>query len=656
MAALNSNQPATARAGSHSSANGIINTNDLFDSPPQDFEFNEEAEYDFDLDEEADDADEDNVSPDSNGHLHDKRKSMDGKGDDDEGGGKRREGDDKTSKKPGRKPLTSEPTSVGYLDSDRGHPLTLVQKRKAQNRAAQRNFRERKEKHLKDLETKVEDLEKASDASNHENGLLRAQVERLQVELKEYRKRLSWVSSNNPARTQQSPTNYASQMKNGNTFNSDFQFEFPKFGDLPAVPSLNGNRGVAPARSSTLPSAAPNARVHSATARAALSSASPPSQSQQRSSNGSSPRYNAQSASPVSQQPPVKTHNDSIDSLTGLFSPSILEASRNPAYGYFPQTNAGVPQPGRATFDVGQASSFAAYASSSNTNSPASSSDAHHQTSSIGTSPEPSLSSPGQKQHDFSLNPISENQVSNTFGEDALCDQLQLACGCAEDPIPPMWKMSNGATIGSGLTPGFETNGINWLAQQNGGGFDPMLFGDYREPQDAGISQDFGSFFNDAFPLPDLGSPQHNFNELPTESMPKNDLLDKVDAIKDGEEVVPGEDRAKLMTCNKIWYVTPRISRHLQITDRVTGTAYNLWRNSATARSTWTTYAQNFGPRRGVLTVVQWLRRKMSKVSSPRPGERGRALELCLSLGLAVSQTAYDHVYMENQTDGKRSN
>ena len=638
MAALNSNQPATARAGSHSSANGIVNTNDLFDSPPQDFEFNDEADYDFDLDEDADDADEDNVSPDSSGHLHDKRKSIDGKGDDDEGGGKRREGDDKTSKKPGRKPLTSEPTSVGSTYSDRGHPLTLAQKRKAQNRAAQRNFRERKEKHLKDLETKVEDLEKASDSANHENGLLRAQVERLQVELKEYRKRLSWVSSNNPARTQQSTTNFGSQMKNAAPYNSDFQFEFPKFGDLPAVPSLNGNnRGVAPTRSSTVPSTTSNGRVHSATARAALSSASPPSQSIHRGSNGGSPQQHAQSASPVSQQPPVRNPNDSIDSLTGLFSPSILEASRNPAYGYFPQTNAGVSQPGRATFDVGQASSFAAYASSSNTNSPASSSDLHHQTSSMGTSPEPSLSSPGQKQHDFSLNPISENQVSSTFGEDALCDELQLACGCAEDPIPPMWKMSNRASVGSALTPGFETNGINWLAQQNGGGFDPMLFGDYREPQDAVISQDFGSFFNDAFPLPDLGSPQHNFNDLPIESIPKNDLLDKVDAIKDGmDEVVPGEDRAKLMTCNKIWYATVLFSRRSSITNRLTGTAYNPWRNSATARSTWTIYVQNFGPRRDVPVVVQWLRRKMWIAFLPKPDKRAQSLVACLSSVLYI--------------------
>jgi AP-1-like factor len=42
-----------------------------------------------------------------------KRKSMDGKEDDDESGRKRRESE--VSKKPGRKPLTAEPTSVGSL-------------------------------------------------------------------------------------------------------------------------------------------------------------------------------------------------------------------------------------------------------------------------------------------------------------------------------------------------------------------------------------------------------------------------------------------------------------------------------------------------------------------------------------------------------------
>jgi AP-1-like factor len=52
------------------------------------------------------------TSSDGDADIHDKRSHPDDDGDDEEGGGKRREGDEKTSKKPGRKALTSEPTSV----------------------------------------------------------------------------------------------------------------------------------------------------------------------------------------------------------------------------------------------------------------------------------------------------------------------------------------------------------------------------------------------------------------------------------------------------------------------------------------------------------------------------------------------------------------
>jgi AP-1-like transcription factor len=45
--------------------------------------------------------------------LHEKRKSLDDEENDDEGGGKRREGEG-GSKKPGRKPLTAEPTTVSF--------------------------------------------------------------------------------------------------------------------------------------------------------------------------------------------------------------------------------------------------------------------------------------------------------------------------------------------------------------------------------------------------------------------------------------------------------------------------------------------------------------------------------------------------------------
>lgn len=93
---------------------------DLSDeSPFLDYSLDGEGDDSFNYDGEGrmfDDLPEDDpagdILTDAYEHLHDKRKSIDGADDDDTGGGKRREGDDKTAKKPGRKPLTSEPTTV----------------------------------------------------------------------------------------------------------------------------------------------------------------------------------------------------------------------------------------------------------------------------------------------------------------------------------------------------------------------------------------------------------------------------------------------------------------------------------------------------------------------------------------------------------------
>ena len=176
----------------------------------------------------------------------------------------------------------------------------------------------------------------------------------------------------------------------------------------------------------------------------------------------------------------------------------------------------------------------------------------------MGTSPDPSLNSPSTKHTDGMLNPTDETQPSSTFtGETDFRAKLTLACSIANRSVPLLANLANNhSTLGSAYTSGYTPNSFNWLAQQNGGSFDPMLFGDYREPQDNIISQDFGSFFDDAFPLPDLGSPQHNFNDVTTdpEPAPRADLI-QADAVQAGEEhVLSGEDRAELMTCNKIWY------------------------------------------------------------------------------------------------------
>lgn len=51
------------------------------------------------------------------GENHDKRKASIEDEDEEEGTSKRREGDDKTAKKPGRKPLTGEPTTVWSIQA-----------------------------------------------------------------------------------------------------------------------------------------------------------------------------------------------------------------------------------------------------------------------------------------------------------------------------------------------------------------------------------------------------------------------------------------------------------------------------------------------------------------------------------------------------------
>ena len=62
--------------------------------------------------------------PTKDGEVHDKRKNPGDDESDDDGGSKRREGAEKTVKKPGRKPLTSEPTTV-CAPLPRWRPLNL---------------------------------------------------------------------------------------------------------------------------------------------------------------------------------------------------------------------------------------------------------------------------------------------------------------------------------------------------------------------------------------------------------------------------------------------------------------------------------------------------------------------------------------------------
>jgi len=82
---------------------------------------------------------------------------------------------------------------------------------------------------LKDLEVKVDELEKVTEKTSSENGVLRAQIDRLQSELASYKKRLasnSGLSGSPPSAAL--PNFIATSSLPSAT--SDFQFDFTKFG------------------------------------------------------------------------------------------------------------------------------------------------------------------------------------------------------------------------------------------------------------------------------------------------------------------------------------------------------------------------------------------------------------------------------------------
>ncbi|KAI4202438.1 MAG: hypothetical protein LQ346_001996 [Caloplaca aetnensis] len=472
--------------------------------------------------------------------LHEKRKN----GENEDGKNKRHEGNDKNSKKPGRKPLnSSEPTT----------------KRKAQNRAAQRAFRERKERHLKDLETKVEDLEKASEATNHENGRLRATVDRLNTEVKEYRKRLSMND------TAYSPPRALAPQFNQNISN-DFQFAFPKFGDLPGSTFMNngslakiGNSNKGPSRtpSGNVPGVVRAGSSSSGNAKSPVSSVLSPMEKSRKSSAGSTLMGGMQ-ASPTSFQ------GNGAEELSSLFSPSILAtASRSNSSDYmFPIIDKPTP-PGTKQYSTGPSSASNGgsnkhrASSTSMTASPSVSSVSHAgMDSSCGTTPEPSANSPEHhKPTEGTLNTISEESAPKPSMNDrnSFCDEWATACGNTMNPVPRSMSQSNQAPAppsGVVKSPAVDINGIDLMAQQNGGQFDPILFNDYRDTQNDLFDNDF---FNEAFLNQDFSTP-FNAPERATPP-PKTDLLQQVEAQQDsgGNEVVPGEDPKQFLSCDKLW-------------------------------------------------------------------------------------------------------
>lgn len=409
---------------------------------------------------------------------------------------------------------------------------------------------------MKDLETKVEDLEKESEDANHENTLLRSQVQRLQVELREYRKRLSWVSSGNGiSPSVGSVANGANSRGQSGLNNNDFNFEFPKFGDLPGAHIFN-NGSLTAARNNNKPQTSPNSATDYRNPKPIGSTSTEARQTPQSNNFGSgtsSPATNGKQYDELTGRKQRGNNALNADNLNGFLGNSSRSTVAQPAdtAGADKTNNSGFRSHGYGTSTV------------SNTDSPSASSESHQtHVSSMGTSPEPSLNSPTGKQNELGLNTINEENAGHGSieGEKSFCDKLGEACGNIKNPVPVSMATNNNGDVrapGPNYNAGNDFDGFDWFSQQNAGQFDPVLFGEYRDTQDAILSQDFGTFFEDAFPLPDLGSPFDNTQ------VGKKDPLIKPE---EDEEVVPADDKTKMMTCTKIWFVFSGLSCHSRLT------------------------------------------------------------------------------------------
>lgn len=351
-------------------------------------------------------------------------------------------------------------------------------------------------------------------------------MQRLQTELREYRKRLS-LNSTGLNRSPPLAGGFSSLLTNNGSTNNNFQFDFPKFGGLPGS-SIFDNGPLA--KTATKPTPISSANVptrQSSTGR----SLSPRSQANGSIANSPDNNGNAPSSNGVRH----------TNTLNGFFNALDHKAASAKDSAHTESSSSRVFQ-----FNSG---------SSTQSDSPSASSNSQTgPNSSCDTSPEPSYNSP--------INPgdsITEGYVchGNSEGEVTFCEKLNMACGNPRNPIPRAMSQSDtNPPAAPAKTADDNVNGIDFLANQNGGQFDPALFGDYRDSQAAIVGDgDFtGGFFNDAFPLADFGSPFH-FGDTP--AVQKPNPLEEIERQQDGEEeVVPGEDITQMLNCHKIWSVS----------------------------------------------------------------------------------------------------
>jgi len=428
------------------------------------------------------------------------------------------------------------------------------------------------------------ELAKAREADQHENGLLKAQVDRLQVELKDYRKRLSLNSS--AGRGSPPSATYSNSSKSGNgsaNGQNNFQFDFPKFGALPGSQifpngpqngnaSQSGSTNNSQRDSATPPvtnqspgsNVAYNASAQQPVLNRANSSGVSPGSLQSSGSNTNSP---VNSTNYAAANNPASTYNfapySTNDNMHGfattlpqmngsgndpfgdLFSPSILKTVGQSGNGYFnsnqQNTNTGINNGGDSTAGIPDNRVFR-FNSTSNTSdsaSPSASSLSQWNlngttNSSCGTSPEPSHDSPSNKDKSNETYEKTNLQNSYTANTSSNANNALTSNQYSNDNFAA-FDMSN-------TNPAFNMPQLD--------SFDPVLFGDYRDTSQDNMfgGADYsGDFFNDALnstiPL-DYSSPANMFGILPpttqqtqhqsTAPAPSRNLMAEMDKTRDG--------------------------------------------------------------------------------------------------------------------------
>jgi AP-1-like factor len=350
------------------------------------------------------------------------------------------------------------------------------------------------------------------------------------MELREYRKRLSLNSSGLSRPAAPMASGFSSMLNTGNNNNTNnFSFEFPRFGGLPGSQLLD-NGPLNKTKNASVSSSAPVRHNSSG------QGVSPATQSSGSFTNSPAPLV----ASPTTNG---AQRNNSLNGFYGVKNSTTNGANRG-------STDSSSTSQSRVfQFNSG---------SSTHSGSPSSStSPTGGQDSSCGTSPEPSHTSPGQPRDTLTDGYVCHG---NSEGEVLFCEKLNMACGNPRNPVPRSMSTSDDKpppviTAAKSPTPQPLLNGIDYFANQNGGQFDPTLFGEYRDTTNAIVGDgDFtGGFFNDAFLNTGYGSPFH-FGDTP--AVQKPNPLEEIERIQDGDdEVVPGDDINSMLNCHKIWSV-----------------------------------------------------------------------------------------------------